>query len=67
MHREELTDEVLGARIKENVWCRECMEEVMEEVPKGEVQLLTAEELEAMEREGGVVARCVDCGESLTY
>ncbi len=65
MHRDELMDDVLGARIDQKVWCRECMEEVMEEVAKGEAQLLMAETLETMEREG-MVARCTDCGEPLT-
>jgi hypothetical protein len=65
MHRDELTDDVLGARIEEKVWCRDCMVEVMAEVAKGEAQLLMPETIETMEREGMVI-RCTDCGAPLT-
>lgn len=65
MQNEETMDDVLGASMGNEFWCRECMEEIAEAIDNGEAQLLTAETLETMEREG-VVGHCVDCGRGLS-
>ena len=63
--RDEQRDEVAGFFTREKFWCRQCMEDALEAVDRGEGELLSQELLEQLEGEKGLIARCCECGEAL--